>query len=309
MPKTEYSQTTTADETLAGHRLDGQTIIVTGANTGIGKETARALAAVGAHVVLAARDLNKAQVAAQAIAEQHPSASLDLLELDLNDLQQVRSAAQQFANKYSRLNALINNAGIMATPFGTTAQGYEQQFGVCHLGHFQFTLALLPQLQAAGQARVVNLSSAAHKFSDVLFNDIHFKHREYNKWQAYGQAKSANALFSLELDKRYAKQGIRAFSVHPGAIYESELGRHIAPEDVAVIKEQTEGMFVKTVGQGAATSCWAVVESSLENHGGVYLEDCSVATPGVEGTTGYAPWITDQASAERLWEASEQMIA
>jgi len=205
---------------------------------------------------------------------------------------------------------------VMACPLGRTAQGFEMQFGTNHLGHFLFTGLLMPSLIAAAQSsdshsRVVSLSSAGHKLSAVDFDDPNYEHTDYDKWQAYGRAKTANALFAVALDKHFAGRGVRAVSVHPGVIM-TELSRHMSPsdfEDLAAAAPPGEAMVFKSVEQGAATSVWAATAPELENEGGCYLENCNIAAPFVEGADGgVMDHAVDPAQAERLWELSEQLV-
>ncbi|CAN5688331.1 SDR family NAD(P)-dependent oxidoreductase [soil metagenome] len=285
--------TTTA--VLADVDLSGRTAVVTGASSGLGLETARALASAGAQVVAAVRDVDKTR----AVLE-----GADVVALELADLDSVRSAAAEIAGRHRHIDLLINNAGVMATPLARTAQGFELQLGTNHLGHFVFTTALLGTLGAG--SRIVNLSSRGHLVSGIRWDDPHFRDEStYEKFVAYGQSKTANVLFTVELERRLADSGIHAFAVHPGVII-TKLGRHVNATDMA-----TWGTLKPTdVGHGAATTVWAATSPSLEGLGGIYLEDCGIAQPFVEGTPGgYAPHAVDPEQAARLWDWSERQIA
>lgn len=297
---------TTTDEVLDGVDLHGKVAIVTGASTGLGLETARALASVGALVVLAGRDSSRIATAADTIRERVPGARLEEGALDLTSLDSVRAFAEWFANDHDRLHLLINNAGVMYTPFERTAEGFELQFGTNHVGHFLLTNLLVPRLLADPPSRVVNLSSGGHVGSDIVWDDINFERREYDKFAAYGQSKTANILFSVELDRRLGDRGVHAYAVHPGMIA-TELGRHMTKDDFAALKDRAKqspsgGLpAYKTLEQGAATSVWAASAPELDDRGGTYLADAEV-------TDQHAPWARDPESARRLWTVSEQMV-
>lgn len=296
---------TTAAEAVAGIDLTGRTALVTGVSAGLGVETARALRSAGARVVGAARDLDKARSALAGID------GVELVELDLADLGSVRKAADQVGSSYDGLDLLLNNAGVMAPPLSRTAQGFELQLGTNHLGHFALTTALLPLLRPG--ARVVNVSSRGHLRSGMRWADPHWRASAYDKWVAYGQSKTANVLFAVELEKRLGPQGVHAYALHPGVIM-TELSRHLTPEDLSGLGKQVQarrtGMSMKTVEQGAATTVYAATSPDLEGRGGLYLEDCHVAgaTPG-DGSAGYAPWAVDPDEAARLWDWSLEQTA
>jgi NAD(P)-dependent dehydrogenase (short-subunit alcohol dehydrogenase family) len=287
----------TAEEVLDGIDLGGTTALVTGASAGIGAETVRALAAHGAHVVAAARDTAKAEAALAGM----PGA-IEIGTLDLASLASVRSFAAWFTEKHDRLQLLVNNAGIMATPFDHTADGFELQFGTNHLGHFLLTTLLLPVLRASAPARIVNLTSAGHRASDVVFDDVNFEHRPYNKWDAYGQSKTANILFTVELERRLADDGVHAYAVHPGMVA-TELGRHMRREDVEELQQRAGNALpeIQPVSVGAATSVWAATAPELQGRGGVYLADCAIS----DDHTDYA---LDPTNARRLWALSEELV-
>ncbi len=290
---------TTTGEVLAGVDLTGRTALVTGASAGLGVETVRALQAAGCEVVGAVRDLDKGHAALSAAG-----ADCDLVQVDLADLTSVRTGAEDAAQRLPRIDFLINNAGIMACPLMRTAQGFEMQLGTNHLGHFVWTNALVPQL-AAG-SRIVNLSSRGHFRSPFRWDDPHFRDEStYEKWKAYGQSKTANILFSVELDQRLSGQGIHAYSLHPGVIM-TELSRHLTQEDAEGLAKVLPTF--KSVEQGAATTVYACVAPDLP--GGSYLEDCHVAGPGDTATMeGVMPYAVDPEQAARLWAWSEEQTA
>ncbi len=314
-----FGATSTADEVLGDIDLDGRTVVVTGAGGGLGFETARSLAARGAAVVLAARDAAKLAEAAAAITAARPDARIETLPLDLASLSGVRAFADAFAAQHDRLDLLINNAGVMCTPFGRTADGFETQFGTNHLGHFLLTQLLTPALLAAGGARVVNVSSAGHRMGDIDFADPNFEHRDYDGWAAYGQSKTANILHAVGLDKRLGGEGVRAFAVHPGTI-QTGLGKYMSRDDrenlrariaaAAASSAATTTSGWKSVEQGAATSVWAATSPSLDGLGGRYCEDCHLAEPASgDGGRGYQAYAVDPVAADRLWELSERLVA
>jgi NAD(P)-dependent dehydrogenase (short-subunit alcohol dehydrogenase family) len=313
MPRSFDAKSTT-DQVLEGLDLRGKLALVTGASSGLGVETARALAASGVRVVMAARDVAKLEQQAAAIRAKHPNAQLDVMELHLDRPASVRAFAKAFLAQHPRLNLLIGNAGVMACPLLRTAEGWEMQFATNHLGHFLLASSLLPALTAGAPSRVISVSSAGHQFSPVVFEDIQFAKRAYDKWAAYGQAKTANILFAVEFDRRFAARGVRAFSNHPGGIM-TELGRHLTPEDIAFIQSRATqrassgGMQWKTLEQGAATQVWAATAPELEGHGGLYLEDVQVSGPAPPpGASGCAPYALDAENARRLWAVSEQLL-
>ncbi|MEZ5709790.1 MAG: SDR family NAD(P)-dependent oxidoreductase [Blastomonas sp.] len=298
----------TAAEVAAGHDLSGKRAIVTGATSGLGVETARVLAGCGAEVVLAVRDMAGAQPVADEIGKAGGKAHV--AQLDLGDLRSVEAFARVEGDK--PLHLLINNAGIMACPLMRTAQGFEMQLGVNHIGHFHLTTLLLPALKAAGQARVVAVASSGHHWSAFDFDDPNFERTEYDPLAAYGRSKTANALFALELDRRYGADGIRAFSLMPGGIHTS-LGRHMTDDirkRLGIDPEQASQYKWKTVAQGSATTIWAALGHELDGAGGLYLEDCNQALPSEEGMrNGVKPWACDPDAAQRLWDWTQAAIA
>ena len=311
-----FGAESTIDEVLAGIDLSGKRVFVTGVSAGLGVETARALAAHGAHVVGAARDLAKARAATAAIHGQATgSGGLDLVALDLASLASVRACADALVAAGEPFDLVIANAGVMACPQGVTADGFETQFGTNHLGHFALINRIASLLKPGG--RLVNLSSAGHRFSDVDLDDLGFARTPYTPFGAYGRSKTANILFAVEFDRRHQGRGIRATAVHPGAI-QTELGRYMTDE----VREQliasinasrpagTPEFSYKTVPQGAATSVWAGVVASPDEVGGRYCEDCHVAEL-VEGEgirAGVRPYALDPERAKTLWAKSEALV-
>ncbi|WP_133364685.1 SDR family NAD(P)-dependent oxidoreductase [Qipengyuania sediminis] len=305
----------TADEVLAGVDLSGRTMLVTGGYSGLGHETARALGTRGAHVIISGRDATKLAAAADELAEV-TRARIDTLVCDLASLASVREAAEEAQSRFPRIDVLINNAGVMAAPFGQTADGFETQFGTNHLGHFALTAGLMPLLENGSGQRIVNLSSRGHHIAPVDFEDPNFERRAYDPWQSYGQSKTANILFAVGLERRFGARGIHAFALHPGAIH-TNLGRHMTESDMAALRarmarsaEQTgEAMTrFKTIPQGAATTCWVATAPELEGRGGLYAEDCHIAeTDDVSATRGVRSYALDPAAAEQLWMLSEEL--
>ncbi len=313
-----FGARTSALEAVQGLSLKGFHGVVTGGASGLGLETSRALASTGAHVTLAVRNLDQGKLAAQAIGKEFPQATLGVGHLDLSDLASVKKFAADWIASGKALDILINNAAIMACPLARTAQGWEAQFATNHLGHFALATGLLPALMAAasqhGDARVVCLSSTGHKIAGVDFDDIHFERREYNKWKAYGQAKSANALFALGLHLKYGAAGVTANAVHPGGIM-TGLQKFLPLEEMRAMgwlkPDDTPLDIFKSPAQGASTSVWAATAPALKGKGGMYLEDCRQGVPAepTNRSSGYSPHIVDGAAALRLWEVSEALLA
>ena len=312
----EFDANTTADEVLADKDLAGRTVFITGGYSGLGKETARAMADRGAHIIIAGRDAKKLGETQAALADE-TGATVETLECDLASLQSVRKAAEEANDRFEKIDLLINNAGVMACDFAQTEDGFERQFGVNHLGHFVLTNRLMPLLKKGERVRIVNLSSRGHHIAPVDFDDPNFENREYDKWRSYGQSKTANVLFAVALDKRLSGRGIHAYALHPGGI-QTNLGRHLSEQDTADLMErirknaeasgeQPQGF--KTIPQGAATTCWVATTPELEGTGGLYCEDCHVADQDDESTTGgVRSYAIDPDKAERLWALSEKMV-
>ncbi len=304
-----FGPTTTTEEVLEGIDLRGRVALVTGGSSGLGQETARALAAHGAEVILTARDVPKGEAVAAAIRAATGNERVGVEALELGSLASVRAFAERVLARHPRIDILVNNAGVMACPAAKTSDGFELQFGSNHLGHFLATCLLVPVLRRSAACRVVCLSSRGHHISPVVFDDVHFEHRPYDKWLSYGQAKTANVLFAVGLERRLGARGVHALAVHPGAIV-TELGRHLQAEDIQYLQTRSRGMQFKSVEQGAATSCFAATAPELEGRGGVYLEDCHLAAiddapDALEGVKSYA---LDAENAERLWQLSERLI-
>ena len=313
---TSFGAETTTDEILKGKDLTEKLVVVTGGASGIGEETVRALCSKSARVVMPVRDLKKGEAAASRIRDQVSNADITLMVCDLASIASIRAFASAFLAQYDRLDLLINNAGIMAAPLMRTEDGFEMQFGVCHIGHFLLTTLLMPTLVAASPSRIVNLSSRGHQRAPVDFDDPNFLHRDYDRWGAYGQAKTANILFTVELERRFGSQGVHAYAVHPGIIM-TNLGRHLTAEDFAVmeanIKKRAGGTAVqmKTPAQGAATTVFAATSIELEGNGGIYLEDCQVSNINddpVNAATGVRSYALNADDAKRLWTLTENLI-
>jgi NAD(P)-dependent dehydrogenase (short-subunit alcohol dehydrogenase family) len=308
-----FGHRTAAHEIVDGMDLSGRRYIVTGGYSGIGIETVRALAEAGAQVMVPARSVERAREALAGLE------GVEVGEMDLADLGSVRRFAAGWSADGRPLHGLVNNAGVMASPLSRVGPGWESQFAICHLGHMALALALEASLKAAGGARVVALSSTAHIMSDVHWDDPHFLTHDYDKWQAYGQAKTADALFALGLDRRWAADGVRAFSVHPGGIF-TPLQRHLSDEEMVALgwknpdgslPERVAALF-KTPEQGAATTVWALLSPQLDGKGGLYCEDCDVARLADETSQRWQhvrAWACDPERAERLWAMSEAMLA
>jgi NAD(P)-dependent dehydrogenase (short-subunit alcohol dehydrogenase family) len=303
---TPFTWESTAADVLAGIDLSGKRIVVTGGASGIGVETARALAGAGAEVTIAARDLAAAQGVADDVAATTGN-KVAIGHLDLTDV----TSARAFASGWDGpLDVLINNAGVMASPETRLANGWELQFASNHLGHAALTFGLHDALSAARNARVVNLSSTGHMFSDIVWDDIHFDQRPYDPWQAYGQSKTANILFSVGITKHWAANGITSNACHPGSI-QTNLQRHVDPELLAQMRAAaTSPSPMKTPQQGAATSVLLASSPLLEGRGGHYFEDCNEAVEHVPGErSGFLPHALDPVSADRLWDLTHELLA
>jgi NAD(P)-dependent dehydrogenase (short-subunit alcohol dehydrogenase family) len=311
-----FGATSTTDQVLQGVDLTTKRVLITGVSAGLGVETARALAAHGAQVVGAARDLSKALAATEQVRSQASrGGSLQLVQLDLASLDSVRRCADGLLAAGKPFDVIIANAGVMACPKGTTADGFETQLGTNHLGHFVLVNRIASLLHR--ESRLVNLSSAGHRYADVDLEDPNFDRSPYAEFTAYGRSKTANVLFAVEFDRRHRARGVRATAVHPGGI-QTELGRHLKPEVldklVAEINaSQPKGappFSWKTVPQGAATSVWAACVADADAIGGRYCEDCHVAeiasVPGARA--GVQPYALDPERAQALWRKSEEWV-
>jgi NAD(P)-dependent dehydrogenase (short-subunit alcohol dehydrogenase family) len=317
-----FGATSTTEDVLTGVNLRGKRILVTGVSAGLGVETARSLVAHGAQVVGAARDLSKAEAATGEVRKDAAAngGSFEIVELDLANLKSVRACTDALVKKGERFDVVIANAGVMATPFGHTADGFETQFGTNHLGHFVF-VNRIASLMGTG-SRLINLSSSGHRFSNVDLDDPNFEKTAYEPFVAYGRSKTANILFAVAFDQRHRERGVRAAAVHPGGI-QTELARHMDPSHLEAMLKQineqaaAEGKDTfqfKTIPQGAATSVWAGVVALAEEIGGRFCEDCHVSdivpdnvtislmNPGVRG------YALDLQNAEALWKKSEELV-
>ncbi|HSN27869.1 MAG TPA: SDR family NAD(P)-dependent oxidoreductase [Kofleriaceae bacterium] len=294
-----FGAQTTAREAIGTTRLDGKTAIVTGGYAGLGLETTRVLAAAGAHVIVPARDRAKAAKALAGLA------NVVIDELDLATPATIDAFAARFGDR--PLHLLVNNAGIMAVPLSRDARGLESQLAINHVGHAQLFARLVPALRRAGGARVLALSSRGHMRSAFDFEDPDFERRPYDPMVAYGQSKTANVLFAVEVDRRYQRDGIRAFALHPGAILETDLGRHFPPAEAEAMIARARAIgSLKTVEQGAATTVFCATSPLLAGRGGVYCENCDIAPVTTEGHTGVRPYAIDPELAARLWAWTER---
>ena len=316
MPITSsFHARSTAIEVVTGHDLSGKTVLLTGANSGIGFETARALLSAHAEVIMAVRDRAKGETAAKALQETNPDIQIHILALNLSSLASVRQAAEQFLARWTKLDLLINNAGIMATPLGYTVDGFEQQFATNYLGHYLLTCLLLPALQKAAPARIVSLTSRAHQLSDIHFDDIQYQHRPYNKWEAYGQAKTADALLAVALTRHFSSQGITANAVSPGSI-RTGLQQNLTYEEMRTLwdgmtKRATSSRSLKRLSRVHQQLYGPVSDSELEGIGGLYLADCNESLPvepGAQDNKGYMPYALNPDHAEQLWTLSQNLV-
>lgn len=309
---------TTASEVISGIDLSGKTAIVTGGTSGIGLETTQALCNAGAHVIVPARDHDKAAIQFQGID------GVQIEAMDLMDPLSIDAFAERFLATGLSLHILVNSAGIGGAPLTRDARGYERHFATNHLGHFQLAIRLWPALRQANGARVVAVSAWAHSRAPIVFEDPNFEHRDYVPWLAYGQSKTANILFALELDARAKAHGVRAFSLHPGSIVGTGLSQYLSPEllrAAGLVDEHGKPILdpekgLKTVEQGAATSVWCATSPQLEGMGGLYCQDCDIAplvseenaaNPFGSIPLGVMPHAVDRQAAERLWRLSEQL--
>lgn len=311
-----FQAKSTGAEVLAGMDLSGRTAIVTGGYSGIGLETVRSLAATGASVLVPVRSPGKADEALAGIA-----GDVQTLPMDLADLGSVRAFGDQILDRLTRLDFLINNAGVMACPEARVGPGWESQFGINHMGHFALTAALMPLLRSTPGTRVVALSSTGHKIAGIQWDDVDFRTNAYDKWIAYGQAKTACALHANALSRRLKETGGLAFSVHPGGIF-TPLQRHLPQEEMIALgwlgedgePSELARQGFKSPEQGCATTLWAATSPLLAEIPGVYCEDCNIAAPTQTGSalaryTGVDAHACDDDAAERLWDMSERLLA
>ena len=310
-----FNRKSTGKEVLADINLTGKVAIVTGGYSGIGLETTRALAEKGVKVIVPVRSKQKA---VENLAEME--GSVEVASMDLSNLKSVQAFANKILGEIDQVDFLINNAGIMACPETRIGSNWEAQFGVNHIGHFALTKALMPLLEKTPNTRVICLSSTAHKLCDIRWEDIHYESNNYDKWQAYGQSKTANALFANALSRRLKKTDGLAFSVHPGGIF-TPLQRHLPKEEMVALGWLNEDgnpselakQGFKTPAQGCATTLWAATSQLLENKPGVYCEDCNIAAPTNPNNpmarySGVNAHACDDESAERLWEMTEALL-
>ncbi|MEO0643973.1 MAG: SDR family NAD(P)-dependent oxidoreductase [Pseudomonadota bacterium] len=311
----EFGRHSTADDVLENVDLSGKTVFITGANSGLGKESARAMAAKGAHVIMAGRDPAKLDSAFSEITALNPAAKLETILCKLGSLEALRACTADANTRFEQIDILINNAGVMACPLSRTDDGFEMQFGTNHLGHFALTAGLMPLIlksaNTPGSGRIVNLSSRGHFITPVNLEDPNFENRPYDEWLSYGHAKTANVLFSVGLEKRFAGKGIHAIAVHPGGI-ETNLGRHLSEEQRAALTERVTtadpNFEWKSIAQGAATQVWAATTPELEGRGGLYCEDCHIAEIDDESrVSGVRSYALDEDAADELWSISEDM--
>lgn len=296
--------TITTDDVLSGVDMSGKVVLITGGTTGLGKESARALGAAGATVIITARSEEKGQVAVAQLSELVPQGDFSFEVMELSSLESVRSFTDRFLATHDRLDVLLANAGIMAVPYGKTNDGFELQFGTNHLGHFVLVNRLLPLLKASAPSRIVNLSSAGHFASDILWDDPNFDSTDYSKMEAYGQSKTANILFTVELERRYGDIGVHSWAVHPGMVM-TDLARSFTKDDFGDLASRAKksGMKMPTlvnVDVGASTQVWACARAEALENPGAYLADRAVAQP--------SDYANDPEAAKRLWELSEQLV-
>ena len=314
MPTHLYGPATTAAEIVADLDLHGRRAVVTGASSGIGTETARALASAGVEVTLAVRNLEAGRKAADRIADELPSGArvLRVSPLDLADPASVAGFVSAWTGP---LHILVNNAGVMALPQLTrTPAGYEMQFATNHLGHFALARGLHRWLGEAGGARVVSVASIGHQFCPVVFDDLHYRFRPYDQWTSYGQSKTANVLFAVGAGQRWSDDGIAVNALMPGNVASTALARHMTPDDLAAFGETTDLALppAKSIEQGAATSVLLAASPNVEGVTGRYYEDCDEAQRVTERGThtgGVAPYALDPGNAERLWQISTELTS
>ena len=308
-----FGAKSSAADVMDGVDLSGKTAIVTGGYSGIGLETTRALVAAGAEVIVPVRNIEKADKNLASI-----KGAVETRQMDLGDLVSVQNCAAEIAGNHDKIHILINNAGIMACAETRIGNNWEAQFATNHIGHFVFTKELMPYLKNANGARVVCLSSTAHRRSPIRWDDIHFQKTDYEKWDAYGQSKTANALFARNLNRLMSSDGIQAFSVHPGGIM-TPLQRHLEKEEMMALGwvdesgEVPEALkaFFKTPEQGCSTTLWCATSELLNDRGGEYCEDCDIAQLASEDSPRYFhvdPWAADDDAAARLWDETEKMV-
>jgi len=304
-----YGFSTTAEEIARNYDLTGKNVIVTGGYAGIGKETARVFALIGAHVFVVGRDVPKANKAVEDLKKETGKDHITAMEVDLASFESIREFAEQFNQLNIPLHYLILNAGIMACPFAKTKDGFESQFGVNGLGHFLLANLLVPRLIEGAPSRVVSVSSAGHCMSDIRYDDYNWEKGPYDQYEAYGQSKTANILFAVEFTRRYKDQGVIANSLHPGAIHTTELARHLKPDDLSpekIVKLsgwnelKTYNLNPKTEGQGAATTIYAALAPETAE-GAKFYEDCKERLS--------RPYASDPENAKRFWDLATKLVS
>ena len=305
-----------SSDVLNGVNLQDKVIIVTGGYSGIGIETTRGLALAGAEVIIPAKRVDVAANNLNGIVSKE-----NIYQMDLGDLNSVKSFTDKFKNKFSKLNILINNAGIMACPETRVGKNWESQFAINHIGHFLLTKELMNVMADTEGSRFVSLSSSAHALTGILWDDIHFNKQPYNKWMAYGQSKTASSLIAIELNKKMKDYGVESFSVHPGGII-TPLQRYLEKEEMIALGWMDEDgspselakNFFKSPSQGASTTLWCATSNDLNGLGGVFCEDCDIAKrksevdESLQRYFGVADWAVDTDEALKLWELSEKII-
>lgn len=303
---------TTSEEVLRGADLASRHVLVTGAASGLGLETARALAAHGAHVTMAVRDGSKAGAALESVrAAAVAPAAIDLCEIDLGSLASIRAQTAQWLEEKKRFNVIVANAGVMACPPGRTQDGFEMQFGINHLGHFLLVNRLMPLLIANAPARIVFVTSGAHRRADVDLDDPDFARTPYDPWVAYGRSKTANALMAVAFDARFRDRNVRTCAASPGAVLETKLTRHLSRETLARMASGSgRRPTLKTLAEGAATQIWAAAVADADTIGGRYCENCGIAQIVNDPilTDGVLPYAVDPIRADALWALSESLV-
>ncbi|KAG8530301.1 uncharacterized protein KY384_004803 [Bacidia gigantensis] len=299
------------DEGLEGKLID-KVVLITGCSSGLGIETARAIAATGARIFAGVRNVQKGE---DALSDILKSGKVELLKMDLNSLESVRAAAEVFKSRSEKLNIMINNAGVMATPQGKTADGFETQFGTNHLAHFLLFQLLKPLLLSSSTpafpSRVVALSSSGHRTHGIFFDDYNIEKTAYNPWVAYGQSKTANIYLANEIERRYGDRGLHGYSLHPGGI-QTGLQNHLGEDMQAMMKQPDIVRNMKSPEQGAATSVYTALSREAEGRGGRFFEDCAEAPPVGDGkgmmAVGYATWAYHEEGEKKLWKDSLKMV-
>tara|TARA_Y200000002_G_C22554343_1_gene609633 strand:- start:11 stop:988 length:978 start_codon:yes stop_codon:yes gene_type:complete len=311
-----FNSKTESSEVLNGLNLQDKVIVVTGGYSGIGLETTRGLALAGADVIIPAKRIDVAANNLDGIVTKE-----NIYQMDLGDLNSVKSFTDKFKNKYSQLNILINNAGIMACPETRIGNNWESQFAINHIGHFLLTNELMDMMIDIEGARFVSLSSSAHALTGILWDDIHFQNTPYDKWMAYGQSKTASSLIAIEFNNRMRDKGVEGYAVHPGGII-TPLQRHLEKDEMVALGWMDEDgspselakNFFKSPSQGASTALWCATSPDLNDLGGIFCEDCNIAKrkseidESMQRYFGVADWAVDSEEALKLWETTESLL-